>query len=277
MGERPFVYFLYRDDLPAGVLDAAAVHPTRGVRGGAAGSGRLSPDQWSRLLASTAESPYRRALAELAVCPESGARVGVEPTPDSDSRPPSSPAEIAALAAAVPDAAAEDRTYAVWRIAALHADADAMRLLAVSPNLRIRRNVARAPHLPPDVVDLLAHDDDRVVRLFLTESGEDAPASLLLEVWSWWSGSFSFPGRPRNHPNFPRHDLLRFAEDPDLRMRLLALDDPASCAALVERLSRDPDAQVRARAASDPRLPPDSAVRLAADPQAVQGSRTLWT
>ncbi|MEU2674106.1 hypothetical protein ABZ622_35650 [Streptomyces sp. NPDC007164] len=48
-------------------------------------------------------------------------------------------------------------------------------------------------------------------------------------------------------------------------MRLLALDDPASCPALVERFSRDPDAQVRARAASDPRLPPDSAVRLAAD------------
>lgn len=150
VGEKPFVYFLYRADLPAGVLDAAAVHPTRGVRGGAAESGRLSPEQWSRLLASTAESPYRRALAELAAeqtaCRETGARIGVEPTPDSDSRPPSSPAEIAAMAAAVPDVAAEDMTYAVWWIAALHTDADAMRLLSVSPNLRIRRSVARAPH-----------------------------------------------------------------------------------------------------------------------------------
>ncbi|MFD0342394.1 hypothetical protein ACFVH0_27595 [Streptomyces sp. NPDC127117] len=269
VGKKPSAYFLYRDDLPAGVLDAAAVHPARGVRGVAAESGRLSPAQWSRLLDFTAESPYRRALeemaAEQAARRETGVRVGVEPAPDSESRPPSNPAEIEAMAATVPDIAAEDVTYAVWWIAALHTDADAMRRLAVSPNLRIRRSVARAPHLPPDVVDLLAHDEDRVVRLFLTESCDDAPANLLLEVWSWWSGSFSFPGRPRNHPNFPRQDLLRFAEDPRPRMRLLALDDPASCAALVERFSRDPDAQVRGRAAGDPRLSPDSAVRLAAD------------
>lgn len=137
--------------------------------------------------------------------------------------------------------------------------------LAVSPNLRIRRSVARAPHLPPDVVELLARDEDRIVRLFLTESCEDAPASLLLEVWSWWSGSFSFPGRPRNHPNFPRHDLLRFADDPEPRIRLLALDDPASCPALVERFSRDPDAEVRSSAAGDLRLSPESAARLAGD------------
>ncbi|MES9511856.1 hypothetical protein ABWJ92_36630 [Streptomyces sp. NPDC000609] len=114
-------------------------------------------------------------------------------------------------------------------------------------------------------MELLAHDEDRVVRRFLTESCDDAPAYLLLEVWSWWSGSFSFPGRPRNHPNFPRHDLLRFAEDPQPRIRLLALDDSASSASLVERFSRDPDAQVRSRAAADPRLSPESAARLAHD------------
>lgn len=125
--------------------------------------------------------------------------------------------------------------------------------------------MARARHLPPDVAELLAHDEDRVVRLFLTESCDDAPAHALLDVWSWWDGSFSFPGRPRNHPNFPRHDLLRFAQDPEPRIRLLALDDHASDAFLVERFSRDPDAQVRRAAADDPRLSPGSAVRLADD------------
>lgn len=169
------------------------------------------------------------------------------------------------MAATVADIGVDDRTYAVWWIAALHADSAAMRQLAMSPNLRIRRSVARAPRLPSDVVDLLAHDEDRVVRLFLTESCDDAPAELLLEVWSWWPGSLSFPGRPRNHPNFPRHNLLRFAEAPEPRMRLLALDDPGSCAALVERFSRDPDPRVRGSAAGDVRLSPDSAVRLLGD------------
>lgn len=140
-----------------------------------------------------------------------------------------------------------------------------MRQLASSAKLLIRRSVARAVHLPPDVVDLLARDEDRVVRLFLTESCDDAPGDLLLDVWTWWPGSFSFPGRPRNHPNFLRDGLLRFADDPRPRMRLLALDDPASGDDLVERFSRDPDNEVRGRAARDPRLSPDPAVRLAQD------------
>lgn len=267
-GKPLFVHFLHRADLPSGVLDAAVVHPVPAVRGTAAESGRLSPEQWGRLLAATEDPKFRGVLAELAAEQAahraSGARVGVERAPDSESGP-TSPADIAAMAAAVPDVAADDRTYAVWWIAALHDDAAAMRRLAVSPNLLIRRSVARARHLPSDVADLLAHDEDRIVRLFLTESCDDAPADVLLDVWSWWHGSFSFPGRPRNHPNFPRHDLLRFAQDPEPRIRLLALDDHASDAALVERFSRDPDAQVRRAAADDPRLSPDSAGRLVGD------------
>ncbi|WP_405401850.1 hypothetical protein [Streptomyces sp. NBC_01104] len=268
-GPRPCVYFLYRDDLPDGVLDAAVVHPAKSVRVTAAEAGRLSPAQWSRLRPATDDPALRAVLAELAADQASyrasGARIGVANPPRPGSRPPSTPAEIATMAAAVPDITADSPTYAVWWIAALHSDTDAMRRLAASPNLLIRRSVARAPRLPPDVVELLAHDTDRVVRLFLSESCEDAPADLLLEVWSWWSGSFSFPGRPRNHPNFPRHGLLRFAEDPAPRMRLLALDDPASSALLVERFSHDPDALVRTRAALDPRLSAASAVRLTGD------------
>jgi hypothetical protein len=260
-----FLWFLYRTDLPPGVLDAAAVHPAKRVRVMAAESGRLTPEQWSRLLAATPGPALRSDLAELAAEQAAGARVGVNRAPGPDSRPPEGPTEIAAMAATVPDISADHRTYAVWWIAALHDDADAMRQLAASPNLLIRRSVARARRLPPDVVDLLAHDEDRVVRLFLTESCDDAPADLLLDVWSWWSGSFSFPGRPRNHPNFPRHDLLRFADSPDPRLRLLALDDHAADAALAERFGLDPDAEVRSAAAADPRLSAESAARLTGD------------
>ncbi len=261
--------FLYRADLPAGVLDAAVVHPSRRVWGRAAESGRLSRDQWDRLLAATAELPLHGVLAEMAEEQDDsrrrGARVGVNRPPSPDSRPPATPAEIAAMAETVPDITADDRSYALWWVAALHDDPAAMRQLASSANPLIRRSVARALHLPSDVVDLLARDEDRVVRLFLTESCDDAPADLLLDVWTWWSGSFSFPGRPRNHPRFPRDGLLRFADDPQPRLRLLALDDPASSADLVERFSRDPDSEVRARAAEDPRLSPEAAARLAQD------------
>lgn len=148
----------------------------------------------------------------------------------------------------------------------LHGDADAMRRLAVSSHPLIRRSVARARHLPPDVVERLARDEDRTVRLFLAESCDDAPAEMLLDVWRWWDGSFSYPGRPRSHPNFPRTGLLRYAGNPGGRMRRLALDDPESTPADVARLARDPEAEVRRRAAEDARLSPADAVRLLNDP-----------
>ncbi|MGW1376960.1 hypothetical protein ACWD6P_22185 [Streptomyces sp. NPDC002446] len=262
--------FLFREDLPPGVLDAAVAHPVKRVWGTAAETGKLSPAQWERLLAATADLPVHELLADMAAehavrRQRNGARIGIERAPHPESRPPLTPTEIDAMASAVPEIGPDHRTYALWWVAALHGNSDAMRQLASSSNLWIRRSVARATHLPQDVVDLLARDEDRVVRLFLAESCDDAPADLLLDVWAWWPGSFSFPGRPRNHPNFPRHGLLRFADDPQPRLRLLALDDPASTGALVEQFSRDPDTSVRGRAAEDPRLSPESAVRLADD------------
>ncbi|MET7595731.1 hypothetical protein ABZS84_11840 [Streptomyces sp. NPDC005481] len=148
----------------------------------------------------------------------------------------------------------------------LHGDADAMRRLAASCHPLVRRSVARARHLPPEVVARLARDEDRAVRLFLAESCEDAPADLLLEVWRWWDGSFSHPDRPRSHPNFPRAGLLRYSADSSGRMRRLVLDDPESTPADVARLARDPEAEVRRRAAEDSRLSPADAVRLLNDP-----------
>ncbi|MBC9713069.1 PE-PGRS family protein [Streptomyces sp. TRM66268-LWL] len=149
---------------------------------------------------------------------------------------------------------------------ALHDDAEAMRRLAASTHPLVRRSVARARRLPPDVVDRLAHDEDRVVHLFLAESCDDAPPWMLLQVWLWWNGSLSSPGRPRTHPAFPRTDLLHYAEDPHPRLRQLALDDPESTPDLVERFTLDPHHEVRCRAAADPRLSRLGAVRLLDDP-----------
>ncbi|GAA1933923.1 hypothetical protein [Kitasatospora viridis] len=262
--------FLFRRDLPDGVLDAAVTHPVKRVWATAVDSGQLTAEQWDRLLAATAHLGLHKALTEIAE-EERSARltsrgaVGIERPPSVDARPPATPAEIAAWAEQVPEIPAEDRTYALWWVAALYGDPDAMRQLAGSPKLWVRRSVARAPHLPAEVARQLGADEDRIVRLFLTESCADAPPEALLDVWTWWQGSFSFPGRPRNHPNFPEQDLLRFAEDPQPRMRLLALDDKRSTAELVERFGRDPDPEVRLRAAEDPRLSAASAVRLTKD------------
>ncbi|MEV7365432.1 PE-PGRS family protein [Streptomyces sp. NPDC091299] len=151
-------------------------------------------------------------------------------------------------------------------VVALHQDSAAMRRLATSTHPLVRRSVARARRLPPDVVERLARDEDRVVQLFLAESCDDAPADMLLRVWQWWTGSLSTPDRPHGHPNFPGRDLLRYADDPNPRMRQLALDDPESTAELVERFSRDSREEVRHRAATDPRLGSASAVRLLDDP-----------
>ncbi|MDX3226099.1 PE-PGRS family protein [Streptomyces sp. ME19-01-6] len=159
------------------------------------------------------------------------------------------------------------RSHTLAWVKALHDDPEAMRRLAASSHLLVRRSVARAKRLPPDVVERLARDEDRVVHLFLAESCDDAPADLLMGVWQWWTGSLTCPDRPRGHPNFPRHGLLRYADDPSPRMRRLALDDPASTPELVERFARDADNDVRRRAAEDPRLPVDSAVRLLDDPE----------
>jgi len=267
---------LWREDLPPEVLDAAVVHTARRVRATAAETGHLSQDQWERLIATSQSSRERELLTEFAAEHLATQRLsrggrGIGRAPHPGATPPTTPEQIAAAAAEVPDIDPDGQTTALWWIGALHHSAEAMRQLAASPKLLVRRSVARAAHLPEDVVALLARDEDRVVRLFLAESCDDAPPQMLLEVASWWDGSLSFPGRPRNHPNFPRDGVLRYATDPNPCLRALTLDDPAATSALVEELSLDPDRLVRMAAGADRRLSPDSLRRLTTDPdQAVR-------
>ncbi|WP_405428379.1 PE-PGRS family protein [Streptomyces erythrochromogenes] len=140
----------------------------------------------------------------------------------------------------------------------LHDDPEAMRRLASSASIGIRRSVARARHLPSDVVDRLARDPDTHVQYNLASCCQDAPAELLLEFALRPNGSFL----ALSHPNFPRHTLLRFADDPDPRRRRLALESPDSTPGLAERFADDPDERLRAWAAADPRLSPTTVLRL---------------
>ncbi|MZD03572.1 PE-PGRS family protein [Streptomyces sp. SID5785] len=230
----------------------------------------LEPDL-ALLLSRHPDAALRRALAESpGLPPELVAVLAADPD-----------AEVRNTLALRPDLTEEQRgaiaydvdlsglSHALDWVRELHGDPAAMRRLAASAHPLVRRSVARARRLPPDVVDRLAHDEDRVVHLFLAESCDDAPPWLLLQVWRWWDGSLSFPGRPRTHPNFPRAGLLRYATAPEARLRRLALADPDSTAELVERFSLDPDVEVRRDAAADPRLSRLGAVRLLDDPDRV--------
>lgn len=149
--------------------------------------------------------------------------------PDADAVPPATPDEIEVLAAEVRDIDLESQTHALWWVGALHENADAMRQLARSSKPLVRRSIARAAHLPADVAESLAHDEDRVVRLFLAESCDDAPPEMF-EVAAWWDGSLSFPGRPRRHPDF-RITLLLNA-----RSAQSAVDNPTIPVPVMRRM-----------------------------------------
>ncbi|MER8029582.1 PE-PGRS family protein [Streptomyces bauhiniae] len=144
-------------------------------------------------------------------------------------------------------------------------DEEELRRCATSAHVMLRRSAACAPNLPPDVVDLLAHDEDWVVRLFLAERCAQAPADLLLEMVRTWEGYSA--ARMLEHPNFPRQGLRRFADDSDPRTRRLALLDPEVPPEVVERLSRDADAIIRRSALSNEGLSVASVIRLLDDPR----------
>ena len=146
----------------------------------------------------------------------------------------------------------------------LEDDEESMRRCATSTHVMLRRSAACAKNLPPDVVNRLAHDEDWVVRLYLAEHCAQAPADVLLEMLQSWNGYSA--ARMTEHPNFPRQGALRYADDPNPRLRRLGLLDPKSSAELVERFSRDPDSDVRWSALRDQRLSPASVVRLLDDP-----------
>lgn len=128
---------------------------------------------------------------------------------------------------------------------------DVARRAASSGHVLLRRSIAGQRHLPADVVERLAADEDFFVRLTLCESCQEAPHELVLEMYTYWHGlKWSFL---RCHPNFARPGLARFADHPNARLRHAALDDPEAGPELVMRLVDDPEVGCWAR--RDPRLP----------------------
>ncbi|MFC7843313.1 Mucin-2 [Streptomyces sp. NPDC057382] len=135
------------------------------------------------------------------------------------------------------------------------ADPEVLRRAAVSAHPLLRRAAARSPHLPPDLLRLLARVEDPVVENRLGIHHPDTPEEVLLRVFARLGGTFS-AWMAQTHPRFPREGLAaRYADHPDGNYRRLAVRDPAATPALIERLSHDPKVWTRQAAAGDPRLP----------------------
>ncbi|MCB5166466.1 Mucin-2 [Streptomyces bambusae] len=166
-------------------------------------------------------------------------------------RPELSPARRAAIDVTVAPWA---RVAVDWVDAGL-ADQDVLRRAVTSGHPLLRRAAACSPHLPPDLLRLLAADPDDVVRTHLAIHHPDTPEEVLMSVYARLGGTFS-AWMATGHPRFPREGLAaRFADHPEAIYRQLAVRDPAASPALIERLSHDPDVHTRQAACADPRLP----------------------
>lgn len=157
----------------------------------------------------------------------------------------------------------------------LHDDPAALRRLAASAHPSY---AAASP--APSVFRRTSWNSSPGTRTASCSSSSPSPATTRPPTCCCGCGSggpgASAPRPPARPPELPRHDLLRHADDPNPRMRQLALDDPESTSELVERFSRDPDDEVRYRAAKDPRLTVASAVRLLDDPHGHIRQAAFW-
>ncbi|MGW6565416.1 translation initiation factor 2 [Streptomyces sp. NPDC054975] len=135
----------------------------------------------------------------------------------------------------------------------------------------LRRRVAHNPELPPELVALLAADEDLGVRIILAQHHPEAPGELLLRCY------LEYTGRNRDRllglPRFPVAGLAdRFGTAEGPAVRLLATLDPEADPVLVDALTRDPDARVRAGAARNPALPRERLLQLVEEGELVQAA-----
>lgn len=193
-------------------------------------------------------------VRQLAVHPDPRVRLAVS------ARPELTEAERAAVDYTVEPEARLDPLDWVWDA---REDVEVLRRCAASAHIWLRRSAAVCPALPPDMVELLAQDEDFAVRLLLGEFHPEAPPELLLDLYL--HGTHRAVAMLIAKPRFPSEGMAaRFLDSPDHRH--LALRDPALTPEDLDRLSREGPRGLGAR---DPRLPQARIRELLADPETV--------
>ena len=217
-----------------------------------------SDDAWTRATAAADPGLPAELVARLAADPSPDVRLAVSMRPELTEE------ERAAIDYRV---APEDR-IAPARWATVTRDPREQRRCAYSAHIGLRRSVAYNPSLSPDLVAVLANDDDFAVRLLLCENHAGVPAATVLATFL--EARTLTRGRLLGHPAFPRSGLAGLADSPDHRARCLAVLDPEAPPELIERLSHDPHPHVRASTAADRRLSPSRVLDLFDDPRTTE-------
>jgi len=227
-------------------------------------TGRLSRELAEQLVAQPRPVPV---AANPSLPPDLVRRLAVDPDPYIrlvvSARPELTETERAAIDYTVEPEARLDTLDWVWDA---REDVEVLRRCATSAHTWLRRSAAVCPALPPDMVELLAQDEDFAVRLLLCEFHPEPPPELLLDLYL--HGTHRAVAMLIAKPGFPSAGMAaRFLDSPDPDHRRLALRDPALTPEDLDRLSRD--GGPRGLAARDPRLPLARIRELLADPDLV--------
>jgi hypothetical protein len=128
--------------------------------------------------------------------------------------------------------------------------------------LQEREDLAYNPNTPPEILTLLARDENYYVRCVVAQNPNTPPEILTIlardEVWSvrW---------RVALNPNTPPESLTILARDEDYDVRWGVADNPNTPPEILTLLARDKNVSVRRCVAYNPNTPPEILTILAQD------------
>ncbi|MDN3029519.1 hypothetical protein [Streptomyces sp. S.PB5] len=134
-----------------------------------------------------------------------------------------------------------------------------------SPHAVFRRALARCPDLPEEAWRRLDDDPDLSVRRIAARR-PDAPSEVLEKLVRAHGDVFHLKPLHVDHPNFPRHALRTFVDEPDPDVRYVALQDPRLPVPALHRLAGAPEPFLRRGVARHPNITDALLERLLVDP-----------
>jgi hypothetical protein len=261
--------------IPPELYDRCLADPV--LRAAAAGCAPLTPEQFAQLLATgdedvvraVARNPYLSAdmVGRLQDSPDPFVRVAVAYSRHATAQTRD---RLLALVKAEKAAGDDDAWLALdwsdlgpsWVLELPLAE----RLVFLDcPHAVFRRALAGSRDLPDEAWQRL--DDDADVRVRRCAARRpDAPPEVLLRLVRAHGDTHHVRPMLVDHPNFPRKALRGLADEPESRLRVLALRDPGLPVLQLSRIAESEEEFLRAGAARHPNVTAVLLERLLADP-----------